>query len=1136
MVRRFVLSSLVILVGLISIVLTRPTTLLRASLPSAGETAPPVRPPARVVSETERVECQIAIESVFWRYRDWPGENTTAKPPLAAVFTAEMAQARADETLRQSSALAEYWNHPITGAMLAAEMKRMAAESEEPDQLRALFAALDNDPALVAECLARPALAERMVREAYAQDERLHSAIASQAAAGLAGVRTAADLQNVTGGDYDVTVWGIGTPDTTDGDTINILAEGEWERQRQRLAAWYRTTAGEIPVGQVTPLQEDESGYFAVTVLEQSATRMVVARVRWDKRPFDSWWVASKDTFSTRPDIPATTYTLPDIQRQPAGNPGWLPTPSLPAPNVRAVWTGAEMIVFGGGDLGGNRTNAGWRYNPATDTWLTISSVNAPAPRFAHSLIWTGSEMITWGGCTRFQLRICAIGSGGRYNPVTGVWVATSTTNAPDARLYHTAVWTGSEMVVWGGCAYNTNGTSCVEKNTGGRYDPATDTWVATSMANVPAGRYHHTAVWTGTQMIVWGGEDGLNVLNSGGRYDPVTDTWTATTPTNAPAARMQHTAIWTGAEMIVWGGCPDVAECTSQGIPYDTGGRYNPATDTWTSMTTAAAPSPRAEHTAVWTGSEMIVFGGVASTFITTNTGGRYNPVTDSWTPTSTTNAPTPRYAHVAVWSGTEMIVWGGATDAHRTGARYDPATDNWSTVNLSEPYSIRSNHVAVWTGSEMIVWGGDDVGAGSVDTGRIYTPVTRSWRFVPDSGLGGRHFHTAVWTGSEMIVWGGQSGNSVFNTGGRFNPTTNTWAPVATNNAPDGRAWPEAVWTGTEMIVWGGNGEVVSHLNSGGRYNPVTDSWMATSLTGAPAGRYLFDSVWDGDEMIVWGGYSDGGSTNTGGRYRPATDSWLPTSMTNVPAPRHFHTAVWTGEQMIVWGGVFFDTEDNYNSGGRYDPDTDSWQPTSLVGAPEGRVRHTAVWTGAEMIVWGGCLGLYCVSGDALYTGGHYNPIADSWTPTVIDAGLPRARGEHTAVWTGSSMIVWGGYTDLSSYTNTGSEYFVAGGPATPTPTATATQVPVTLTPTATEIPPTVTPSATAILQSPTPTITMVPPSVTPTATGAVPTVTTTSTGTGVPPTTTPSATATATGTMEPPVSRLYLPLIYHGVELSD
>ena len=48
-------------------------------------------------------------------------------------------------------------------------------------------------------------------------------------------------------------------------------------------------------------------------------------------------------------------------------------------------------------------------------------------------------------------------------------------------------------------------------------------------------------------------------------------------------------------------------------------------------------------------------------TTAVYLNTGGRYNPGTDSWTATSTTNAPTARYVHTAVWTGSEMIVWGG-------------------------------------------------------------------------------------------------------------------------------------------------------------------------------------------------------------------------------------------------------------------------------------------------------------------------------------------------------------------------------------------------------------------------------------------------------------------------------------------
>ena len=78
------------------------------------------------------------------------------------------------------------------------------------------------------------------------------------------------------------------------------------------------------------------------------------------------------------------------------------------------------------------------------------------------------------------------------------------------------------------------------------------DNWAATSTINAPTGRYEHTAVWTGSEMIVWGGE--FPAVNTGGRYNPSTDSWTATSTTNAPSARYDHTAVWTGSEMIVWG------------------------------------------------------------------------------------------------------------------------------------------------------------------------------------------------------------------------------------------------------------------------------------------------------------------------------------------------------------------------------------------------------------------------------------------------------------------------------------------------------------------------------------------------------------------------------------------------------
>jgi len=145
-------------------------------------------------------------------------------------------------------------------------------------------------------------------------------------------------------------------------------------------------------------------------------------------------------------------------------------------------------------------------------------------------------------------------------------WTETSTTGAPDARAYHTAVWTGSEMIVWGGY----DGTSSL--NSGGRYDPATNNWMSASVINAPVARFGHTAVWAGNEMIIWGGTDNFNgtYFNTGGRYNPSTDSWIVTTTTGAPDPRYQHTAVWTDSKMIVWGGRDASGELK-------TGGRYFP-------------------------------------------------------------------------------------------------------------------------------------------------------------------------------------------------------------------------------------------------------------------------------------------------------------------------------------------------------------------------------------------------------------------------------------------------------------------------------------------------------------------------------------------------------------------------------
>ena len=365
----------------------------------------------RTFSFVDRVVFQRAIEDVYWRHRIWPKENPDPKPSLDAVMSQAQLENKVASYLRDSLVLEDYWQKPITAEQLQTEMDRMARNSKQPEVLRELFEALGNDPAVIAECLARPILAERLIADLSAQ----------------------------------------GQPRNVESQQTDALR-----------AMSVATTLGQV------------------------------------------------------------VYTLPEIAA--AGEP------------------------------------------QCTDQWGATSTTNAPTARWSHTAVWTGSEMIVWGGGW-------STNTGGRYNPSTDSWTATSTTNAPSARSDHRAVWTGSEMIVWAGGSYDPEHFL----NTGGRYNPSTDSWTATSMTNAPEARRSLTAVWTGSQMIVWGGYDANRQTNTGGRYDPGTDRWIATSMTKAPTARSLHTAVWTGGEMIIWGGRH------YDGInahDLNTGGKYDPSTD----------------------------------------------------------------------------------------------------------------------------------------------------------------------------------------------------------------------------------------------------------------------------------------------------------------------------------------------------------------------------------------------------------------------------------------------------------------------------------------------------------------------------------------------------------------------------
>jgi N-acetylneuraminic acid mutarotase len=976
-------------------------------------------PSGQYLSVDERVTLQRAVEEVFWRHRSWPESNPGPKPPLSTVLPESVLRARVEDALRESNGLETIFKHPLTTEDLQAEMTRMAEHTKDPAMLREIFDALGNDPYRIAETLARAALADRLIRNGYAFDARFHGATRRAAERALTTTSCQRDLGSC-GGRYSKTTWTIAADDEPAVDGFEKVDAAEWSRRIATLASRYATKPDDIPLGRRSSLQEDSDRFFATVIRERSSRSVTIEEVSWPKASFDAWWSEEKASVSSRlPAIsgplayvaPAQTACVDDTWRS-------IPGSTLPdhSSGNTAVWTGSEMIVWGGPF--GAEVNAGFKYNPATDSWSAISvGANVPAPRYAHTAVWSGSEMIVWGGLSPFGTTL--LNTGGRYNPTTDTWLPTSTVGfVPSGRIDHTALWTGSAMIIWGG---NPGGPM---SNDGGRYDPATDTWTSTSTGlNVPTGRIGHTAVWTGTRMLVWGGQDAIGYSNSGALYDPSTNTWQSTSVANAPPPRYAHTAVWTGSQMIVWGGYIYFEDNPRSG------GRYDPATDSWLPTSLSfTTPEPRHRHTAVWTGTQMIVWGGAENSTneLLMKSGGRYDPVGDAWLRTSElSNTPAARHKHTAVWTGNEMIVWGGSTSGTTSviGGRYNPNSDSWLPTTSQGP-KVRNGPVVLWTGTEMLVWGGASTQTSTADGDR-YNPATDTWSSMPPAPTGGYGGSSGVWTGLEMIVWGGSNAPSAETAmGSRYNPTTNTWSSISSAGAPSRRSGAVAVWTGSEMIVWGGaRGSAVlppityTYFTDGGRYVPSSDSWGPVSTLNAPVNRST-PAVWTGTEMVLWGGYNGTNALSTGARYRPSTNSWTSMSTSGAPAPRYFHSAVWTGTEVIVWGG-------GLNTGGRYSPATDTWLPTSTgANVPPPASGNSAVWNGSSMIVWGG---------SGVNTGGRYEPSSDSWRS--ISTGPPTLTN-HQAVWTGSEMMVY------SSYNQCAGARYCACVAASGIPTVTATK----------------------------------------------------------------------------------------------
>jgi N-acetylneuraminic acid mutarotase len=230
--------------------------------------------------------------------------------------------------------------------------------------------------------------------------------------------------------------------------------------------------------------------------------------------------------------------------------------------------TGAELnglIYQVGGYDGGSILSSGNVYDPSTDSWAPIASMNSTREKPAAVAI-DGLLYVTNGwdssGLPNGTLEI--------YDPSTDSW----TSGAPNPNPMgggSAGVNFQGQFYVIGGCDSGSCGFTNVNV-----YDPATDSW--SSRAGYPEPISWLACGDVNGQIVCAGGTAGNSTTANGYAYDSGTDSWSPIAP--IPQDQWAMGYIASDGLLYISGGVTDgFNTITNEGFVYD------PATDAWTAI-----------------------------------------------------------------------------------------------------------------------------------------------------------------------------------------------------------------------------------------------------------------------------------------------------------------------------------------------------------------------------------------------------------------------------------------------------------------------------------------------------------------------------------------------------------------------
>ncbi len=221
--------------------------------------------------------------------------------------------------------------------------------------------------------------------------------------------------------------------------------------------------------------------------------------------------------------------------------------------------------------------------------------------------------------------------------------------------------------------------------------------------------RFSAASVWTGEQLLVWGGqwEDGREpsgrLVGDGAALDLTTNTWTEVADSPFPHGLYQPIGAWDGTEVIIVGtDCDAVVPLTTDGSPPPCSApaalAWNPAKNSWRRLPVPPIPLERFSHEAIM-GQSVAVGGDGSAAFSTTDGGAMvWDRDGQSWSTvaspvnaasSSSTEPPTVGICADHVRStliATTFSSWGGGAAPASDMWVLDPESHRWSPSVHSE------------------------------------------------------------------------------------------------------------------------------------------------------------------------------------------------------------------------------------------------------------------------------------------------------------------------------------------------------------------------------------------------------------------------------------------------------------------